>query len=136
MDLPPGGADMTVVRLDSRALALLLSSEGGPVVRNLMVRATRVQTKAKAMAGKRSRNLENSIVKRTVRAGTQVYVEVGSELEYAYMHHEGTRPHAIFPRSARVLRFETPGGVVFAGSVNHPGTRPNRYLLDALDAAR
>jgi hypothetical protein len=57
---------------------------------------------------------------------------VGSELDYALLHHEGTRPHAIFPRTKSTLRFVKDGKIVYAKMVNHPGTQPNRYLTDNL----
>lgn len=64
---------------------------------------------------------------------------------YASMHanytDEGTRPHMIFPRRARALRFpatgrrnprtgrfQRPGGWVFAAWVRHPGTRGTRWF--------
>jgi len=43
---------------------------------------------------------------------------------------EGTRPHVIAARRAGALRFVWPragGGVFFFKSVNHPGTKPNRF---------
>lgn len=39
----------------------------------------------------------------------------------------GTRPHLIAARNAKALRFVVGGRVVFAKSVQHPGTKPNRY---------
>jgi hypothetical protein len=71
------------------------------------------------------------------RAGYAAYVE------------KGTRPHVIKPRNARSLRFPAPGvsttlggrarsgevrrlgagAFVFAGKVNHPGTKPQPFLL-------
>jgi hypothetical protein len=49
----------------------------------------------------------------------------------------GTRPHIIRPRRPEgVLRFTVNGRVVYARYVNHPGTRPNRFLLEALREAR
>ena len=44
---------------------------------------------------------------------------------------EGTRPHPILPRRARVLRFHAQGRVVFARRVQHPGT-PALNLLARL----
>lgn len=49
----------------------------------------------------------------------------------------GTRPHRIYPRKqGGVLRFTTGGKVVFARYVNHPGTKPNDFLLKALEASK
>jgi hypothetical protein len=48
----------------------------------------------------------------------------------------GTRPHIIRPRRpGGVLRFEIGGRVVYARYVQHPGTRPNGFLIEALRAA-
>lgn len=41
----------------------------------------------------------------------------------------GTRPHEIHPRNGRFLSFVTKdGNLVFARSVNHPGTSPNNFV--------
>lgn len=47
----------------------------------------------------------------------------------------GTRAHIIRARRARFLRFYWPkvGRVVFFKSVNHPGTKANRFLERALN---
>lgn len=55
---------------------------------------------------------------------------------YGHFVREGTRPHEIRPRKARVLRFEYQGEVVFAMKVNHPGTWPNPYHKRALALLR
>lgn len=49
----------------------------------------------------------------------------------------GTRPHVIRARRARALRFFWPkiGRVVFFKSVNHPGTKANRFLERAMNQA-
>jgi len=50
---------------------------------------------------------------------------------------EGTEPHLIMPRSAKVLVFYADSGdLVFAHSVNHPGTAPNPFPQRAWEAAR
>ncbi|MFJ7586956.1 hypothetical protein ACIQZO_06090 [Streptomyces sp. NPDC097617] len=49
---------------------------------------------------------------------------------------DGTRPHIIRPRRAKVLRFEIRGREVFAAYVRHPGTRPNDFLGRALREGR
>ena len=42
---------------------------------------------------------------------------------------EGTRPHIIRPRNAKVLSFywDAVGSQVFFAFVRHPGTKPNKY---------
>lgn len=57
---------------------------------------------------------------------------VGSDVEYAPMVNDGTRPHLIRPRNARVLRFQVDGRTVFARVVRHPGTRARPFLDRAL----
>ena len=46
---------------------------------------------------------------------------------YGHFVREGTMPHEILPKKARVLRFVVNGVEVFASRVNHPGTKPNPY---------
>lgn len=63
-----------------------------------------------------------------VGAGSSVSGHVGSNDRVARYLEYGTRPHVIRPRNARALRFVSGGRVVFARAVNHPGTRPYRWL--------
>lgn len=48
---------------------------------------------------------------------------VGTEDEIWQYQDEGTRPHPIVPRNAKVLRFPAGGRVVYTRHVNHPGTK-------------
>ena len=59
-------------------------------------------------------------------------VRVFSNLSYAEMVHDGTRPHVIRPRRAKALRFRSGGRIVFATVVHHPGTRARPFLDQAL----
>lgn len=129
------------------ALQRLLESPTGPVTRDLLVRGERVKVRAQQLVGvhepqagerrgRRPGTLRDSIVKRLARNGKGVACIVGSEDPIALWHHEGTVPHRIVPRNARLLRFVSGGRVVYARGVNHPGTQPNRFLTDALPAAR
>ena len=45
----------------------------------------------------------------------------------------GTRPHEIRPVTAKALRFNVGGRVVFAKKVNHPGTKPNPFHVKTLN---
>ena len=47
----------------------------------------------------------------------------------------GSRPHMIYPRHARALRFERGGQVIFASRVRHPGTRGLYVAKRAIEAA-
>lgn len=55
---------------------------------------------------------------------------------YLGFHHFGTEPHVIRARRRRALRFTWHGKIVYFTKVNHPGTRANPFLLEALQAAR
>lgn len=57
---------------------------------------------------------------------------VGSDVEYAPMVNDGTRPHVIRPRRAKALRFKVGGRTVYAAVVRHPGTRARPFLDRAL----
>lgn len=52
--------------------------------------------------------------------------EIGKGVKYAEGFEYGTRPHAIYPKRAKMLRFigRRDGAVVYAKKVNHPGNRP------------
>jgi hypothetical protein len=112
-------------------------SRDGIVGRDLSNRATRVQLAAKAQAGVRTGMLKRDITKNWIDSGgDRLTIRVGSTRRHALVHHEGSEPHVIRPRSARVLRWvNTNGDVVFARRVQHPGTRANRYLTDNLHLA-
>jgi hypothetical protein len=59
-------------------------------------------------------------------------VKVGSNVEYAAMVNDGTRPHVIKAVNAKALRFKVGGRTVFARLVHHPGTRARPFLDRAL----
>lgn len=127
----------TVIRLDARAVAELLRGRNGMVAQHLAIVATQVQAEARRRVGKDTRRLEHSIVKRFVMRPDGPTVEVGSTEKHALFHHEGTRPHEILPKQASVLRFPVSKGssvFIFARSVQHPGTKPNKFLTEALEA--
>ena len=60
--------------------------------------------------------------------GSSVSGHVGSNDKVARILEFGSRPHVIRPRNAKALKFNVGGRTVFARSVNHPGTRPYRWL--------
>jgi hypothetical protein len=79
-------------------------------------------------------NLRRTITSRVERPGVRGVV--GTNASYARPVHEGSRPHTIRPRRARVLRFKKGGETIFARFVRHPGTRGQPFLLDGLAASR
>lgn len=104
----------------------------GTVQSAMYKRAKRVQRLAKAQVGKKTGRLRQSInvTLRTGPLGPEWWI--GSNLDYALPHHQGTRPRIIVPKRDRVLRFSSKGKIVYARVVHHPGTKPNRYLTDNL----
>lgn len=145
-----GGTDVRLV-IDPRKLAELLRGTNGPVVRRLFEDGEVVKLEAQRRVGvyklppagptrqRRPGTLRDSIVKRVVTTSNgDVAIEVGSSDPIALLHHEGTEPHIIAARLAPQLVFywSVAGGVVAFPRVNHPGTKPNRYLTDSLAVLR
>jgi hypothetical protein len=140
------------VIFDPVKLAELLRGPDGPVGRRLIEDGERVKQEARRLVGvykppdaysaahrkRRPGTLRDSIVKRMVSRGGELECLVGSDDPIALLHHEGTVPHMIVPRAKPRLVFYWPkaGGVVSFKRVNHPGTQPNRYLVDALTVLR
>lgn len=106
----------------------------GPIGRDLHRRLRTLQYRAKGSVGTRyatgelRRDIE--IRHRTVVDGLQG--EVGSwHTDHAAAHHEGARPHMIYPRADNPIQrlvFRVNGRLVFAKKVSHPGNRPNPFL--------
>lgn len=151
------------VKLDPAAVQRLLKGDNGPVVRDLFIAGEIVRQEAKTLVGvsqpdpvprtrqrgaggrfvagsgkRKPGTLRDSIVKRLVNKGGTVAMQVGSDDPVALWHHEGTQPHTIVPVKAPRLVFYSAkaGKIVVAKIVHHPGTRPNRFLTNALRALR
>jgi len=110
----------------------LLNSPRGEVGRYLFERGTRILVAAKNQVGVKTGRLKASINMRQYRSVGGQSLKIGSPLDYALIHHEGTRPHIITPDRAEFLRFSSRGRVVYTRVVRHPGTKPNKYLADNL----
>jgi len=111
-----------------------LNTSSGGLWKALEVAGAFAVGKAKAQVGVKTGKLKSSIHKRHTGNFTGQYLWIGSTVNYAYMHHEGTRPHFIVPRVAgKMLRFSSKGRMIMTpGPVMHPGTKPNRYLSNQL----
>ena len=109
--------------------------------RDMDRRRAYIANMARAQVGVDSGALRKTIRHRTVGGrgayGPTTRVAAGGPgVEYALMHHEGTRPHEIRPNPPRsVLKFTIGGKTVYATRVMHPGTRENKYLTDHLPMA-
>jgi len=110
----------------------LLRQPEGPVGRNLTKRGSRVLAAARLQVGIDTGKLKASLRMTHNRSVRGQFVMVGSPLNYALMHHQGTKPHIITPKRSQVMVFASRGRVIYTTHVNHPGTRANRYLTDNL----
>lgn len=110
----------------------MLQAPSGDVGKYLHRKGLLIKAAAKRQVGVQTGALRQSIHMRHFRDTRGQYVRIGSPLSYAYMHHEGTKPHLIKPKNSQVLRFYTKGQLVITHLVRHPGTKPNRYLSDNL----
>lgn len=101
-----------------------------------------VEAEAKERVPQKSRALFRSIAGTALSTpgGTiRGVVKAGGEgVAYARFVEFGTKPHVILPRRKRALRWRIPGGrgFRFARRVQHPGTKPQPYMIPALDASR
>lgn len=123
---------ITRVRLYHHNLRAYLNTPAGPLWRKLEARAVLAQKGAQAQVGVKTGRLKASIYKRHLGNYTGQYITIGSDLSYALMHHEGTRPHVITASPGGKLKFTVNGKRVFTSMVRHPGTQPNRYLTRQL----
>jgi hypothetical protein len=131
------------VIMNPAGLAELLRSPSGPVVRDLLVKANLVKREAQRLApvaspspgARRSRSpgtLRDSIVVRIMDQGGSPKAQVGTNDPVGLWVHEGTEAHTIEGNPRLTFYWAKQGKVVSFPRVNHPGTRPNRFLLEAL----
>lgn len=78
--------------------------------------------------------LRDSLKYERRNTGRGVEARFLSNVSYAKFVDEGTKPHRIEPREARVLHWSSGASDVFARSVNHPGTRANPFIQRAIDS--
>ena len=113
------------------AMQRLERGQDGPVGRYLIRQGRLIEAAARRQVGVRTGALRASIHLRHYADPRGQYVRIGSDLSYARLHHEGSKPHLIVPKQkGGLLKFQTKGQTVFTHMVRHPGTRPNRYLTD------
>jgi len=124
------------VTLDPGAVRTLLSDPRGEVGVWLGVTGREVASRARQLAPRQTGRLAASIQASDVgRTGAELSVDVEATAPYSLFVHQGTRPHVITPSQASILRFPgRGGGVVFTPKVDHPGTKAQPFLMDALRA--
>ncbi len=115
-------------------------SPDGMVGRSIYARALTVLAASKAVCP-RSNKSSGVHLADTIHAtlpvadGLGVICYVKTDSPIGIFVHEGTRPHEIVPRRARVLAFTVGGEKVFATRVSHPGTRARPFLTSVLHLA-
>jgi hypothetical protein len=122
----------TKVVLRKAEYEFFFNEPSGKVGRYLAGKGNLIVLAAKAQVGVRTGVLRASIHMRHARDIRGQYIRIGSAVNYALLHHEGSKPHMIKPDRAQVLRFTSRGTVMYAHWVMHQRTKPNRYLSDNL----
>jgi hypothetical protein len=131
--------------VDGAVLQAAINGPTGVVWPWLLKRSEAFQAAARTQAPIRTGCLRRSIVKRfevgpvgpIIRflADTRGCATNPARVGYSLFVHEGTAPHTIRAVHASVLAFDWPNGPngpgrYFFASVNHPGTKPNRFFTD------
>lgn len=127
---------MEDVRISNAEVKRIVNDPRSPVIQEFKQIGRRIVTAARAQVGKGTGELALSITYDIRRFRGNPELSVGSDNKIAYLHHEGTRPHAIRARNQQFLRFSSRGRIVYARTVIHPGTKPNRFLTDNVYLAR
>lgn len=113
------------------SMTRLEKGKDGQLGRWLVRKGQMIEAAAKRQVGVRTGALRASIHMRHYADPRGQFLRIGSDLSYARLHHEGSKPHLITPKQkGGLLVFQTKGQTVFTHLVRHPGTRPNRYLTD------
>lgn len=121
------------LQIYDNALRIYLNTPAGDLWKYMEKRGQRAVIGAKQQVGVRTGALKRSIHMKHLGNLTGQYLWIGATQSHALAHHEGTKAHRIAPNPPnKVLRFNSGTRVVFAREVNHPGTKPNRYLSSQL----
>lgn len=111
---------------------------GGPVIRDLDRRMTRVQLSARHLVRRRTGLLLSTIRKQPHFSTRFVWVDLlagGRGARYVMIEHDGSVPHEIRARRRKALRFTVDGQVMFRSRVWHPGTEGTHFLTLSLPLA-
>jgi hypothetical protein len=122
------GFSVVKVNLDKAQLRLILNTPAGNLWHALDRRGRAIVRDAKKQVGVDTGALRQSIHMKHIGNVTGQYLRIGSNKSYAYMHHQGTRPHTITPKEKPLLVFRSGARIIRTPIVAHPGTRANRYL--------
>ena len=126
------GYKLVNITIDKAQLHMVLNTPSGNLWGALDRRGKAIVSDAKKRVGVKTGALRASIHMRHLGNATGQYLWIGSKKNYAYVHHEGSKPHEITPNKAPVLVFRSGSRVIQTTLVKHPGTRPNPYLTAAM----
>lgn len=106
--------------------------------RAMLLRGLAVQTAAKQRLNEPPRRIDTGRLRNSIQIQERftrgrAVVRVGTNVQYALVIHNGSKPHMIHPRNASVLAWRGPDGMIFARSVMHPGFAANPFLRDGLE---
>lgn len=123
---------------DKGAMQSFLTGGSGPSYRAVRKMQTQTAARADSKVPVDVGALKQSQVKTPiVVTGDKVVGGVEYRAKYAMFVHEGTRAHPIAPKNKKVLAWipRGSGKAVFAKHVNHPGTKAQPWLRDALQSS-
>lgn len=105
----------------------------GMVGRHMHKIGVKIVAGARRQVGVKTGALRGSIYMHHRGSANGQTLKIGSGLNYAYLHHQGTRPHIITPnKPGGNLIFSKGSRIIKTKIVQHPGTKPNRYLSSQL----
>ncbi len=130
---------------DHAALMAILSSPTGGVAKDLFRRGKKVETKAKQNLSRAPKRVDTGLLRSSINTqlvitGGKPSVRVGTNVHYALFVHDGTGLYGpkgayITPKTAKFLVWKgKTGKKIYARRVK--GMRPNRFLADAVIAAK
>lgn len=122
------------VRLFQNEVEKLLKGATGPVVLYQANLGRQVAGAARRLAPRGKGDgphLADNIDSKLVPSSDGYSVEITAGVPHAIFVHRGTRPHPIDGNPLLVFDWPKAGGTVFLRHVNHPGTKPNKFMLEA-----
>lgn len=127
---------LVAVELDDAKIAAF-TGWGGPVGRSTTRLAKETVFRQKALANKRSGAMAAGMHYKTGKWSRGIEFLAGSPVPYTLFVDQGTKPHVIKAKNAPYLVFFWPkvGRVVHFKSVNHPGNRAYKFLMNGLERA-
>ncbi|MHA6764682.1 HK97-gp10 family putative phage morphogenesis protein [Streptacidiphilus sp. PAMC 29251] len=116
-----GAQGSPLSRFNWRVAAARWAEQVEPLVKD------RLRQAAPVGKGPGAGRLKDSIRSERVAGAASVVLTFTANVPYAGFVLSGTAPHDIRPRNAQALRWDGPGGPMFARVVHHPGTRPDPF---------